>query len=340
MKRAVAVLKEFSKVSGVGFIHFGLYGNRQHEYMKVLVDMSKKEKMKRIVREYFWILLGTFLTAVSINMFMVPYKIAPGGVSGIATVIYYLIGGKLSVGVIMLALNAPLFLVGIKYIGKRFIVRTLLGTVLLSAVIDGTEPFARYFVENYLSEAPAASSPDLLLYSIFGGFLMGVGLGLVFKSGATTGGTDLAARIVYHFIPNYTMGQILLFIDTSIIVFASVVFGSVILGLYAITTLFISSKVIDAIIEGVNYAKAVLIISDRSQEISDRILSDLDRGVTALKGKGMYTGNDKQVLLCIVERGQIPRLKEIVSNIDKRAFVILTDIREVLGEGFKTYDGP
>ena len=167
---------------------------------------------------------------------------------------------------------------------------------------------------------------------------MGVGLGLVFKSGATTGGTDLAARIVHHFIPNYTMGQILLFIDTSIIVFASVVFGSVTLGLYAIITLFVSSKVIDAIIEGVNYAKAVLIISDSSQEISDRILNDLDRGVTALRGKGMYTGTDKQVLLCIVERGQIPRLKEIVSSIDKKAFVILTDIREVLGEGFKTYE--
>ena len=167
---------------------------------------------------------------------------------------------------------------------------------------------------------------------------MGVGLGIVFRSGATTGGTDLGARIIHHFIPHFTMGQILLFIDTSVIIFATIAFGSFQLGLYAIVTLYISSKVIDAILEGVNFAKSVFIISDKPDEIADKILKDLDRGVTALKGTGMYTGLDKKVLFCVLHRSQIPALKEMVKSIDERAFVILTEIREVLGEGFTTYD--
>jgi uncharacterized membrane-anchored protein YitT (DUF2179 family) len=301
--------------------------------------MNLARKMLKGWKYYLWIMIGSFITAISINVFMIPYKIAPGGVSGIATVLYYLTNGRFPVGVTMLALNVPLFVLGFRFIGGRFVLRTLFGTVFLSFVIDTSEPFSRFFVENFLvklEEVP--SPPDLLLYSLFGGVLMGIGLGLVFKFGATTGGTDLAARVVHHFIPNLTMGQILLFIDTSVIIFASIAFNSFILGLYAIVTLYISSKVIDAVLEGVNFAKAVFIISDKSDEIARKVLVDLDRGVTGLKGTGMYTGNDKHVLLCVLERGQLPGLKEIVRGVDDKAFIILTDIREVLGEGFKSYE--
>ena len=296
-------------------------------------------RASEIWKEYLLIILGSIVTAASINIFLVPYRIAPGGVSGIATVIYYLINGRISVGLLMLILNIPLFLMGIRYIGGKFVVRTLFSTAFLSVVIDITEPLANYFVGKFLlnhEQMPAGS--DILLYAIFGGFLMGLGLGLVFRSGATTGGTDLAAKIVHNFIPRFTIGQILLFIDTSVIIFAAVSFGSFQLALYAIVTLYISSKLIDAILEGVNFAKAVFIISDKSDEISQKLMINLDRGVTALKGTGMYTGNDRTVLFCVVHRGQLTQLKELVSNIDKKAFVILTDIREVLGEGFKTYD--
>lgn len=297
----------------------------------------KKEFKNR--KEYLLIILGSLITAVAINVFLVPYKIAPGGVSGIATVVHYLSGGRFPVGVIMLVLNVPLFLIGMKYIGGRFVIRTLFSTLFLSVAIDTTEPFTRSFVGTYLLKLDhAPSHPDLLLYSLFGGFLMGLGLGIVFKSGATTGGTDLAAKILHNFIPSFTIGQVLLFIDTSVIVFAAVSFGSFQLALYAIVTLFISSKVIDAILEGVNFAKAVFIISDKSEEISQKLMADLDRGVTALKGTGMYTGSDKAVLYCVVHRGQLPQLKEIVKDLDKNAFVILSDVREVLGEGFKTHD--
>lgn len=294
-----------------------------------------KKSITEGLKTYLWIIAGSIITGASINIFMVPYKIAPGGVSGIATVLYYITGGKVPVGIAMLTLNIPLFIVGIRFIGKGFAVRTLFSTILLSVIIDTTVGISRQFVDSALVKLePYPSNPDLLLYSLFGGFLMGVGLGMVFRAGATTGGTDLAARIVHHFIPSFTIGKILLFIDTSIIFLAAVVFNSFILGLYAIVTLYISSKVIDAILEGVNFAKAVFIISDSPDEISARIMSDLDRGVTALKGSGMYTNNDKRVLLCVLHRGQIPKLKAIALSVDAKAFIILTDIREVMGEGF------
>lgn len=301
--------------------------------------MKFKRKLFRELRVYLWIIIGSFITATAINIFLVPYKIAPGGVTGLATVIYYISGERFPVGTTMLVLNIPLFITGIRFIGGRFAIRTLFSTVFLSFVIDTTEPISRYFVENYLLKMEnMPTAPDILLYSIFGGALMGLGLGLVFKSGATTGGTDLAARIVHHFAPSFTVGQILLFIDAAVVIFAAISFNSFLLAMYAIVTLFIASKVIDAILEGVNFAKALFIISDKSEEIAKRILSDLDRGVTGLKGKGMYTGNEKQVLFCVVHRRQIPELKMIVKKIDEKAFIILTDIREVLGEGFKTYE--
>lgn len=301
--------------------------------------MGLNKRILKVWKSYLWIILGSFITAVAINVFLVPYRIAPGGVSGVATVVFYLSNGKFPVGATMLILNIPLFIAGFRYVGGRFAVRTLFSTVLLSVMVDIAAPFTKVFVEDVLLKLEKApSNPDLLLYAIFGGFLMGTGLGIVFKSGATTGGSDLAAKIVNHFIPDLTMGQLLLFIDTSIIILAAAAFKSFLLALYAIVTLFISSKVIDAILEGVNYAKAVFIISDYPDLISDKILKDLDRGVTSLNGTGVYTGSDKRVLLCVVQRGQIPLLKDIVKNADEKAFIILTDIREVLGEGFKTYE--
>lgn len=302
-------------------------------------QMGRIRKVFKGWKDYLWIIAGSILTAAAINIFLVPYKIAPGGVTGIATVIYYLSGYRFPVGTTMLVLNIPLFIFGMRFIGGRFTIRTLFSTILLSALIDLFKPFTDYFINHYLTMLDnPAWNPDYLLYSIFGGFFMGLGLGLVFRSGATTGGTDLAARIVKHFAPHMTMGKLLLIIDSSVILFAAISFNSFVLALYAILSLFISSKVIDAILEGVNFAKAVYIISDKSDEIAKQILVELDRGVTALKGTGMYTGADKQVLFCVLQRGQLPLLKLLVKKADPTAFVILTDIREVLGEGFKTYD--
>jgi Uncharacterized conserved protein len=286
------------------------------------------------LKVYLWIITGSVITAGAINIFLVPYKIAPGGVTGIATVVYYLSNQRFPVGITMLALNIPLFILGMRFIGGKFIIRTLFSTIFLSLVIDLTEPFTRLFVRNFITKAQMSSDPDLLLYSIFGGFFMGLGLGLVFRSGATTGGTDLAARIVNHFTPHLTMGQLLLVIDSSVILFAAISFNSFLLALYAILSLYISSKVIDAILEGVNFAKAVYIISDKPDEIAKLVMDELDRGVTALKGIGMYTGKEKMVLYCVLNRAQLIILKQLVEKTDPNAFMILTDVREVLGEGF------
>lgn len=289
-------------------------------------------KFLKIFQIYFLITIGSLLIAISMNLFLIPNKIAPGGVSGLATVIYYLSDKKFQVGTVMLVLNIPLFIIGIKSIGKGFILRTIFGTIVLSLFIDISSDivkkiFLKYFIDG-----------DLMLHAVYGGLLMGVGLGLVFRAGATTGGTDMAAIMVNRLLRSFTVGQILLFIDTLVIISATIAFRSFTLALYALIALFVSSKAIDFVVEGVNFSKAVLIISDNWDEISNKILKDMDRGVTLLSGKGMYTGNDKMTLLCIVYRGQLHTLKKIVKQVDKESFVIVTDVREVLGEGFKNYE--
>lgn len=291
-------------------------------------------KVLSTLKSYLLITFGAVITALAINIFLVPYKIAPGGLSGLATVLYYLTNGKLSIGITMLAINVPLFLMGYKFIGRKFFIRTLYGTVILSVIIDATEKYIGNIAQKLLLNGTSSVAPDILLYSIIGGFLSGIGLGIVLKMDATTGGTELAAKLLNRLFHSLTIGQMLLAIDAIIIMFAIIVFNSILIGLYSLVSLFITIKVIDAIVEGVDYARAIFIISEKQDEISRRLLVELDRGVTELKGKGVYSGKDKNVLLCVAARTQVQQLKEIVHEIDKNAFMILTDVREVLGEGF------
>ncbi len=291
-------------------------------------------KVLSTLKSYLLITFGAVITALAINIFLVPYKIAPGGLSGLATVLYYLTNGKLSIGITMLAINVPLFLMGYKFIGRKFFIRTLYGTVILSVIIDATEKYIGNIAQKLLLNGTSSVAPDILLYSIIGGFLSGIGLGIVLKMDATTGGTELAAKLLNRLFHSLTIGQMLLAIDAIIIMFAIIVFNSILIGLYSLVSLFITIKVIDAIVEGVDYARAIFIISEKQDEISRRLLVELDRGVTELKGRGVYSGKDKNVLLCVAARTQVQQLKEIVHEIDKNAFMILTDVREVLGEGF------
>jgi len=287
------------------------------------------------LKDYSFIVIGCLLTALAIDIFLVPFKIAPGGLAGIATVIFHLTEGKFSVGLVILVINIPLFLIGIKHIGGVFFVKTFISTLLLSFFIDIFEPYTYRFVEKYLVDiSNIDSNANLLLYCIFGGAMTGIGLGIVFRAGSTTGGTDLAAKILHKFLPKFSVGQILLFIDGVVVVFAAIAFQSVLLGLYAIVTIYITSKIIDAILEGISYAKAVYIISDYSDDIAKRILEEVNRGVTGLDGTGMYTKTEKKVLMSVLERSQIPKVKSIVKEIDPDAFIVVSDVREVFGEGF------
>ncbi|HWI55155.1 MAG TPA: YitT family protein [Desulfobacteria bacterium] len=267
------------------------------------------------------ILIGTLITAIGLDMFLIPNKIAAGGVSGIATIIHYVV--HFPVGITMLAINVPLFLMGIKQLGIGFGLRSLAGTVALSAMVD-----------TMASMDLPVPTKDPLLASIYGGIVVGVGIGIVFRAKGTTGGTDLAAALVNNYM-KLSVGMILFFIDAAVIVAAGIAFNSAELALYALITVFITARVIDIVQEGFGYAKAALIISEKPKEVTETILYRLNRGATALRGRGLYTGADRDVILAVVTRAEITTLKELVHDIDPNAFVILTDVHEVLGEGFK-----
>ena len=297
--------------------------------------MARLKKILDFIKVYALITIGAGITALAINIFLVPYKIAPGGLSGLSIVLFYLSNERLPVGATMLVINIPLFLLGFKFVGKRFFFRTLYGTIILSVIIDLTETYMFDFATKLLVNGDlTATTPDILLYSIIGGFLSGIGLGIVLKMDATTGGTELAAKLLNKIFKNMTIGQLLLWIDALIILLAIIAFNSVLIGLYSFVSLFITTKIIDAMVAGLDYSRAILIISENQEEIAKRLLVELDRGVTELKGRGVYSGKDKNVLLCVVARTEIQQLKEIVQELDKNAFMILADVKEVLGEGF------
>jgi len=276
---------------------------------------------KMLIR-VFWVTVGVAITALGLDMFLVPNKIAAGGTSGIATLLHYLIGTP--VGMTMLALDAPLYALGIYRLGWGFGLRSLYGSVSLAVLVDVFSLFVPVPTE------------DPLLASLFGGVLVGLGLGLVFLFRGTTGGTDLAAAILRSYT-EINIGQLLFLLDGMVVVAAGLVFQSWELALYALISIFVCTRVIDAVQEGISYAKAFFIISDHTDLIADKILNDLDRGATALKGRGLYTGTDREVILSVVNRSEVSRLKDIVYQVDPRAFIIVADVREVLGEGFKGY---
>lgn len=276
----------------------------------------------KLVVEFLWVTTGVILTALGLDMFLIPNKIAAGGVSGAATVVHYVLGPP--VGLTMLFMNIPLFAMGIYRLGLTFGFRSLYGTLALSVAVDG------------LARVLPVPTHEPLLASLYGGALTGLGLGLVFRFRGTTGGTDLAAAILRSYT-GVNIGQLLFLVDATVVLAAGLTFHSWELAMYALLTIFITAWVIDLVQEGISYAKAFFIISDKTDAIADAVLHKMDRGVTALKGKGLYTRTDREVLLTVVNRSEVSTLKEVVYDIDPSAFLILTDVREVLGEGFKRY---
>jgi uncharacterized membrane-anchored protein YitT (DUF2179 family) len=274
----------------------------------------------RIAIDIVGITAGAFITALGLDLFLIPAKITAGGLSGLSTVLHYTVG--VPVGLTMLALNIPLFLIAIYRLGARFGFRSLYGTLILSLFIDLMVPFL-----------PVVTT-DPLLSCLYGGVLVGLGLGLVFKSRGTTGGTDLAAAILRTYT-GANVGQLLFLMDGAVVLLTGLAFRSWELALYSMITIFVSAWLIDLVQEGISYAKAFFIISNKSVEMTDALLYDLERGTTVLRGKGAYSGEDKDVLLVVVNRAEVTKLKDLIHNIDKHAFVIQTKVHEVFGEGFK-----
>ena len=282
-----------------------------------------KKEFYNVIIEYVGITIGCAMVAFSLNFFLEPHTIAPGGVTGLAIVIQKTIG--IPIDLTNLIINIPLFILGLVVLGRTFGAKTAYATVMLSA-------FIRLFIILYSN---LIITNDLLLSSIYGGVIMGVGLGIVFRSGGTTGGTDLAGAILNKFFPSISTAKLMMILDLMVVATAGIVEKNIETSLYSVIALYIAVKLIDFVVEGLNYAKAVYVISDSSEEIGHKIMEDIGRGVTALKARGFYTGNDKDVLLCVVNRTQVAKLKKIAYEIDKRAFIMVTTIHEVLGEGFK-----
>lgn len=272
-------------------------------------------------KDYLFITLGCLITSISLNGLLIPNRIAAGGVSGFATVLYYLFG--IPVSITLIVVNIPLFIAGVIYLGRKFGIRTLYGTIVLALMVALTSGIS-----------PLTSDP--LLASIYGGVLSGLGLGIVFRAKATTGGTDLAAQLLHKFW-GFTVGQGLLGIDFLVIALATIAFNAE-LAMYALIAVFITGKGIDLVQQGLRVSKMALIISNEPEKISETILYKLNRGATTLRGKGAYSKVDKDVILCVVNQMEITKLKEMVYDVDNKAFVIVTDITEALGEGFKLID--
>ena len=286
--------------------------------------MTEKKRKKHVWREiadYIGILAGAAISALSFVWFIIPNALAPGGVSGIATILHGLL--SVPVGGTIFAINIPLFMISWKEAGWRFGVKSLVGTAALSVLIDLFEA---------VGIRPLAEEP--LLGALFGGMMMGMGLGIVFRSNGSTGGTDIVGKVLVKRFPGHSLASYLLGIDLCIVIAGGIVSRSALVALYSMICVFVSSKTIDILQHGLSAAKVYYIISDRHEEIAQCVNTQLQRGATLLRGEGSYTGAEKRVLLCIVLRSEIASLKRIIHRIDPAAFVFVMEASEVEGLGF------
>ncbi len=264
---------------------------------------------------------GSALVAAGLVLFTIPNDIAPGGVSGLATALAYFT--PVSVGIWSLILNVPLVALAWWKLGFRPLIKTIVTTLLLSA-----------FIELFLRILPPYSN-NVLLASVLGGVLSGIGMGMVFVRGATTGGTDLISLLLNRVFPNTSVGSLLLIVDATVVVFAVVVFHNIEVALYSIVTIFVTTRTIDAIMQGVDHAKVIYIVTERGDDILALLADELGRGVTVLQGRGGYTKRDKHVLMLVTRRNSFSQTLKSIKTIDKQAFIFVTDATEVHGEGFK-----
>ena len=289
--------------------------------------MEKRNNVRLLLRNLLMIAVGSAIFSLGFDLFLEPAGISCGGVSGIAMLIVYATKSKfLTVGILSALINLPLFFFGYHKIGKLFFFGSLLGMVATSV---GFDLFARIL---------PIPKTEPLVAAIFGGVIIGAGLGIVFIAGASTGGVDIVARLLKLKFRNFPIGKILLCMDLCTAVATGIVYGEFNNTLYSVITLVLSSFVLDKVVYGMDYAKVALIISDRYEEIAQAIDTQLDRGVTLLHGQGFYLRSDKFVLLSAVKRKQLAQLKDLVMSIDPSAFIILQDAHQVLGDGFKRYD--
>lgn len=286
-------------------------------------------------KAYALIIIGSFILAAGFVFFINPYNIVPGGVYGIGIVVHHLTEGTFSfwptgipIGLFGLVLNIPLTIIGIKVLSPRFGIKTIVGFVLTSVFMD----LLTWFVGE---KDPLGLSEDVFMSCVFGGVLIGFGLGLIFKSKATSGGSDIVAMIISKYT-RLPLGQLMIYVDSIIVLFGLVVFMDWKIPLYSWIVIFVTGKVIDITMQGVSYDKMLLIISGEFELIRDKIINDLHRGGTYIPGKGMYNNNDKTIIFTVLNRRELAILQEYIHKTDPQAFVTVVDANEILGEGFRS----
>ena len=286
--------------------------------------MKPKSKAFNLVWSYFMITLASAIYAVGFNWFYVPNDIAFGGITGVGQIINAILPWA-PIGTVVIILNIPLFILGWRLLGGHLLLSSLYAMAVSSVFID------------IINSIWTFEAMDPMLACVFGGVLMGASLGMVFQQGATTGGTDLIARLLKLKITWLPMGNLLIATDMVVIVASAIAFGSVYSALYGVVALYIAGIVMDRMLYGLDSAKVAYIISDRFKEIADVLVNDLDRGVTILQGQGGYSGAEKKVLMCAFKQRQIVSIKKMVKELDPSAFIIVCDAHEVLGDGFREY---
>lgn len=284
-----------------------------------LMEKLKKAAMREQVMAWLQIVIGCAIGAAAYPTFLDPGKIAPGGLTGVAMIMKHLWGWD--IGITSLILNVPLFIVGYKAMGRVFAFRSLVATILFSLMID--------FLP--LREIPV----EPILGTLYGGILLGIGLGFILRGGATTGGTDMCARLVHKYLPFMSVGMFLFLIDCVVVIAAWIFIGSS-EALYALICIFVSGKAVDMVMLGLSSNKACFVISDKWERVSRRLMDEMERGVTQLSARGAYTGTERPVVLCVLPPQEVARLKEIVRQEDEKAFMFITEAHEALGEGFSS----
>ena len=277
-------------------------------------------KFKYLVIEALQIVVGTAIMAFGTTLFLLPNQLSAGGFSGIGTITYYLLGVPL--GTTTLILNVPLFIISLIKNGKKFFVNALLGTVLLSTFFN-------------IFENLNPITTDRFLACIYGGIIIGIGTAIILKAGASTGGTDLFTQIIKAFKPGVKISSLLVLLDILIVSLNVIFFKELEIGLYSAITIYIMGKMLDIFFEGINFGRIVYIISSKYEDIANEIVKEIRRGCTSLKGKGMYSNEERNVLMCVASRNEVREIRKIINKIDKDAFIVISNAREVFGEGFK-----
>lgn len=288
--------------------------------------LTRARKILDFTKNFILIVLGAYLISLSINMFLLPHKMTTGGASGIATILYYL--SNIPMGITILAINLPLFVIAIVKLGKKFVIKTIFSTVLLSVFLE----LFKY------DQVIQTTQIDLLMSCIFGGIISGIGLSLTFKAGASSGGSDLLANIIYKLTKIQSLSKVLMGIEIVIISGVIICFKDINLGLYSIIALFISTKVIDVIFDGIYNTKVATIITKKGDQIVESILSELGRGATITNSIGAHSGEENTTITCVITRNQIASLKQIIRDNDNRAMMYITNANEAIGKGFKSID--